>query len=137
MQKFTKEERLFGKKIIQLLFNNGHSFTVYPFKIIWLNTDTKTTSPARILISVSKKNIRKAIKRNKIKRRIRESYRKNKQNFYDFLTNQGIHCIVGLMYISKEDLSYFDINEKINIIIDRLISENNKTIRLNQNNLND
>lgn len=124
MQTFKKEERLFGKKPITLLFDHGESFLEYPFKVVWLNTDKKEKYPAKVLIAVSKRNIRKAIQRNRIKRRVREAYRKNKMLFYEFLTENDKQCMLGLIYISKEELAYNQIEEKILNVFDRLMLYN-------------
>ncbi len=43
--------------------------------------EDKTTLPARLLISVSKRNFKKAVDRNRIKRQIREGYRLQKSEF--------------------------------------------------------
>ena len=120
MQTFKKEERLFGKKAITNLFAHGNSFLEYPFKVVWLNCHEEKKYPAKVLIAVSKKNIKKAVMRNRIKRLVREAYRKNKSVFYEFLTEDNTHCNIGLIYISKEELPYIQIEEKIIKILDRL-----------------
>ena len=121
MQTFKKDERLFGKKNITSLFDHGNSFLEYPFKVVWLESNDESRFPSKVLIAVSKKNIRKAVIRNRLKRRIREAYRKNKSVFYEFLTRNDTHCKLGLIYISKEELAYNQIEEKILKIFDRLI----------------
>ncbi len=123
MQTFKKDERLFGKKTITSLFDHGDSFLEYPFKVVWLNSDEKRRLPAKVLIAVSKKNIKKAVMRNRLKRRIREAYRKNKSVFYEFLTRNNQQCNIGLIYISKEELSYNQIEEKILEVLNRLIDD--------------
>ena len=82
MQKFGKQQRLYKKKEIAKLFKNGSVFEDKTFIVIWLKTkeSISITSPIKVLISVPKKNIKKAVDRNKIKRFFREIYiDKNKQ----------------------------------------------------------
>ncbi|NJK85208.1 MAG: hypothetical protein HC906_03830 [Bacteroidales bacterium] len=75
MERFTfkKFERLTSKILIDRLFSEGKIFVVYPLKIFYLNGDFSFDAPAQVLISVPKKNFKKAVSRNLIKRRLRES----------------------------------------------------------------
>jgi ribonuclease P protein component len=123
MHTFKKAERLNKKKLIDKLFSEGHAFNAYPFKVIWLETNIESPYPAQVLISASKKNFRKAVTRNKVKRLIREAYRFNKSKFYDFLTSHNKQCIIGLLYIGKEELTMEQTTDKIINIIDRLVLE--------------
>jgi ribonuclease P protein component len=77
-QTFRKEERLYKEKIIQELFEKGSSFYLYPFKVYFMPNPDQHATTHQVLISVSKKNFKKAVDRNSIKRRIREAYRLNK-----------------------------------------------------------
>ena len=77
---FPKSARLSLKSEIDSLFNNGQSFISYPLRIIYLS-DSGESSPElgiSVLIGVPKKRIKHAVKRNRIKRLIRESFRLNK-----------------------------------------------------------
>lgn len=128
-QTFSKEERLSSKKKIDRLFAEGNGFTIYPLRAIWLYTKSQDTNiPAQILISVSKKKIKKAVTRNLIKRRIREGYRKNKSGFYGYLTKNNINCTLALVYIAPDIALYKEIEEKIILVLKRLESEYEKSI---------
>jgi len=129
METFKKEERLCNKKIIKNLFSKANSFFDYPFKILWIETDIKTNFPAQVLINVSKNNFKKAVDRNKIKRLIREAYRKNKFSFYEFLLKQKKQCAFAIIYTSKEILSYQEIEKIIILILQRLQKEYEKNIK--------
>ena len=127
MQTFKKEERLSKIKVIDKLFSEGKKFNITPFRIIWINTEIESQYPVQVLISVSKKQFKRAIDRNLIKRRIREAYRKNKANLYSGLNKSAKKCVFALLYNSSEIASYKDIEEKIILILQRLqtIHENN------------
>jgi ribonuclease P protein component len=88
-QTFRKTERLCRTKLISELFETGNAFYTPFFKVVWGISDEEFASPAQIAISVPKRNIRLAVSRNLIKRRIREAYRKNKQVLYDFLAKDS------------------------------------------------
>lgn len=129
MQTFKKHERLSGQKIIDTLFLEGKIFVVSPFRVVWLEYELAGQSPAQMLISVSKKRIKKAVDRNLVKRRIREAYRKNKDEFYEFLNRNQVKCAFALLYNSDLIADYKEIEEKINLLLQRFQSEYEKSIR--------
>ncbi len=127
MQTFKKEERLSKTKVINRLFAEGKKFTIAPFRVYWLEIETEGDYPAQVLISVSKKQFKRAVDRNLIKRRTREAYRRNKTAFYSYLNKNAKNCVFALLYYSDEIASYNEIEEKIIFILQRLqtIYENN------------
>src|SRR5687767_15833995 len=76
---FRKEERLSKDKLIQELFDRGSSFYLFPFKVFFMLNPDKDVRFHQVVISVSKRNFKRAVDRNLIKRRIREAYRLNKE----------------------------------------------------------
>jgi len=81
--KFRKEERLCGRKAINGLFNgNGsRSMAVFPLRMVYLRGDENGGSAvSKLLISVPKRCFKRAVKRNRVKRQIREAYRKQKSS---------------------------------------------------------
>lgn len=127
MQTFKKHERLSGQKIVDTLFAEGKSFTVSPFRIVWLIDERSEGSPAQILISVPKKKIKNATDRNLVKRRIREAYRKNKDVFYEYLRSKHINCAIAVLYNSNQIAEYREIEEKIILLLQRFQSEYEKS----------
>ena len=70
----SKEERLSWKRYIDLLFAKGQSFVAFPLRVVYLSVEKEETlAPVSILISVPKKKFRRAVKRNLIKRQVREA----------------------------------------------------------------
>lgn len=126
MYNFKKEERLCNKRIIARLFNEGASFFAYPFKVKYLPIDLDTPSPVQVLISVSKRNQRKAVDRNATKRRIREAYRLQKQPLYDTLRASNRQYAIALLYTGKHIPQFNDIKPIIFVILQRLVDENEK-----------
>lgn len=128
MQTFKKPERLRSKKLIDKLFSRGNSFFSYPFKIVWLETEFRGDFPVQVLIGISRKNKRLAVDRNKIKRLIREAYRKNKMPYYEYLRSKQKKVVLGLIYVGKETSKYAIIEQKIIEVLERLTEEHEKTI---------
>ena len=128
MQTFRKTERLCSKKSIDELFMNGIAFHVYPFKIIWQTVVEGSESPARIVISIPKRNFKKAVARNRAKRLVREAYRKNKTVFYQHLQAHKTEINFALIYTGNKILSYQELEKKIILILNRLMKEHAKNI---------
>jgi ribonuclease P protein component len=126
MPGFTKSERLCSKAQIDTLFEEGRSFFVYPFKVIYQFTTPDAESPAKVLISVPKRNFRHAVIRNLIKRRIREIYRNHTPGFYQNLERMNRTCLFALIYTGKEVLKSSALEPKIIVILQRLNQENVK-----------
>ncbi len=120
-QKFGKEERLHSKKLIGRLFKEGKSFFNYPFKVVYLETEPNNTAPVTVLISVSRKKFKRAVDRNRIKRLIREAYRKNKHILYESeKLNFQKSLLIGLIYTGKTIMPYSEIEKKIILILRHL-----------------
>jgi|TARA_B110000263_G_scaffold244633_1_gene252936 ribonuclease P protein component len=111
---FSRKERISEKKIIDDLFNNGKKFNEYPFDIRFLNQDIKSDSLSRVLTTVSSSKIKSAVKRNLLKRRIKESYRKNK----DIISNKSL--MIAFVYVSDEILIYSVIDDAVIKILKKL-----------------
>jgi ribonuclease P protein component len=125
LQTFRKKERLCSKKQIQDVFESGKSFYLFPFKIIYKNPTESVPDPVQVLVSVPKRNIRKAVLRNKIKRRIREAYRKNKNQFLTVQEQEANFSII-FIYTAKEEIPYQEIETKIIQILQRLQNQHAK-----------
>ena len=84
----SKEERLSWKRYIDLLFEKGQSFVAFPLRVVYLPLEEEMSAPVSILISVPKKKFKRAVKRNLIKRQVREAYRVRKYDLIDPLTEK-------------------------------------------------
>lgn len=112
---FSKEERITHKGDIEKLFISGKKINMFPFDVRYYSG--KKGSLNKILISVSKKNIKSAVKRNLLKRRIRESYRLNKKQ----LSNSGYS--IAIIYVDNKILKFKQIDDFIKKVL-KNISKN-------------
>ena len=98
---FKKEVRLCSKKLIERLFAGGNkSFPAFPLRVVYMKlSPEENTADASILISVPKKRFKHAVKRNLVKRQVRESYRLNKYILLDALKAQETPCKMVLAFI--------------------------------------
>ena len=121
---FRKSERLYLRKEISDLFSKNESFVCYPFRVLYKigNTENQDTKPS-ILISVAKRNFKRANKRNYIKRVTRESYRLNKDEILDFTHTHNLSLQIAYLYIAKEILEYSQIEKAMKKSISSIISQ--------------
>ena len=85
-QKLRKEERACGKKLTEALFcgADSRSLAAFPLRVVYLvqpfsADEQQAIAPVQMMISVPKRRFKHAIDRNRVKRQVRETYRKNKQ----------------------------------------------------------
>lgn len=119
-QGFSKSERLCSKAAIEKLMREGKKTNSFPFRMIWLEVSI-SNAPVKILISVPKKIYKRAVDRNKVKRLIRETYRKNKEELYIKLIDKKL--LLSLTYTSNEILTYNEMEVKIKQVLKRLTKE--------------
>ena len=93
----TKEERLCGKTTVSALISSGKWGTTSHLRFCW--AAGRDTGLNRLMVSVPKKFFKRAVKRNLLKRRIRESYRRQKS-----LLGPGVDVL--FIYTLKEVLPY-------------------------------
>lgn len=101
---FKKAERLSSKILLDKLFSGGRSLFSYPYKFIFLETEQDDVPKIRVVFSVPKRNFKQAVKRNLIRRRMKEAYRLNKHAFTD--TIDGKKFIIMVIYTEKSILDY-------------------------------
>lgn len=97
-----KAERLDKKKIIEKMFAGGsRSFSVFPLRVVYLPVE-ELEADASILVSVSKRRFKHAVKRNCVKRRIREAYRVNKHGLLSVLSEKKCRLAIAFIYLSDQ-----------------------------------
>ncbi len=117
--KFSKKEKLKSRKAIQQLFQARQSIHVFPLRLIWGRMETPLSkAPAQFAVSVPKRAFAKAVKRNRIKRIIREVYRLNKKAFYDALPlEEGNQFGFMFLYSGKREPTFGEIEKALKKLI--------------------
>ena len=110
-----KEQRLFKKKAIDQLFGPGKGFNSYPLRVIVYAHPSEDDEPSipRFLVSVSKKRFHHAVKRNKVKRLVREAWRKHKSQIIVKCEKHKVTFDFALVYTATVILSYQELEKKI------------------------
>ncbi len=115
----SKNERLKSRKSIELLFQEGKSFAKFPIRVVYnLQEPSKDNVPVLFGVSVSKRNFKTAVHRNRIKRLMREAFRTQCQNLRDVVKNLDRQLILMMLFQGKSLPS----QAEINLAVDKLLS---------------
>ncbi|NJX13986.1 ribonuclease P protein component [Tamlana crocina] len=120
--KFTygKKEKLKSKKLIDQLFTEGKSVSAFPLRLVYLSTTFDDDVMAKTGVSVSKRNFKTAVARNRIKRLLREAYRLNKGQYFNNLTTPHAFMI---LYIGKEKPSFDQVEKRMNQLFTKFLNK--------------
>jgi ribonuclease P protein component len=120
--RLCKSERLSSKIQIQALFTEGKSFSTPPFVVRYSKLEVQDLANHQILVSVSKRNFKRAVDRNRLKRQIREAYRLNKH----LLEGLSDKYAIAYIYTFKKMIPYKDLENKLIESLSRLQIELSK-----------
>lgn len=113
-QTLPKKERLSGKTAVSELLKKGRWGYTADIKYCWLRREDAGEN--RVMVSVPKRNFKRAVKRNLLKRRLRESYRTRKELL------EGRPVDIMFFYNSKEIADSVTIASEVEEIL-RTLSE--------------
>lgn len=121
--RLRKEECLNSRILIEKLFTGGSkSLPVFPLRIVYMFVEGEHLPSVSLLISVPKKRFKRAVKRNRIKRQIREAYRKNKQILTERLNESQKKMAIAFIWLDNELHSTQEVEAKVRKLL-QLLSE--------------
>ena len=117
---FGKSEHIISRKTIERLFAGGNrSMVAYPIRMVYMPVES-VDMPVQVLVSVSKRHFKRAVKRNRVKRQIREAYRKNKNNLTVAASEAKMAYALGFIFMADELFPSTAIDESISRLLTRL-----------------
>jgi ribonuclease P protein component len=118
---FPKQEKVISLKIIEALYYKGNfSVFAFPFKVSMVFIAEQQAN-CQVLITVPKRNFKKAVDRNRIKRQIREIYRLNKHLLFNNIALQSKQIAISIAYISKTELDYKQAENSFQKVINLIV----------------
>lgn len=120
-----KTERLHHKKLIDSLFGGGRSrsMTAFPLRLVYMplpapeETSGGGETVSRMLVSVPKRNLHRANKRNRVKRQVREAYRKHKHLL------DGHPFVLAFIWLDTKLWPSADVEQRIVSLLSRVMDK--------------
>ena len=144
---FPKRERIVSRKLIEQLFSKGsarrmqgracsshtepqpalaegkgsnHSISAFPLRIVYMEKKREEgEEPVQILVSVSKRHFKRAVKRNRVKRQIREAYRHHKQILADKVP-QDTALAIAFIWLADELFDSLQVNRSVKRLLEKV-----------------
>lgn len=118
-----KKERLNSRILIEKLFSGGsRSLPAFPLRIVYMQVEGENLPVASIMVSVPKKRFKRAVKRNRVKRQIREAYRMHKDILLDSLEAAGRKVAVAFIWLDNELHDSSEVEAKVKKLL-QLVAE--------------
>ena len=124
-QTFTKSERLCSKKILGELFKKGSTavgtFYLFPFRLLYLTEPEADGALPAIVITVPKRQFKRAVDRNLIRRRVREAYRLNRHLLFPpGGRTRPLPTHLALLYTAKQIISFEEIEKGMKLALGKM-----------------
>ena len=123
-ERFTlsKEERICSKKLINELFTgNGRSMTAVPLRVVFMKRTIVDDQPrAAMLVSVPKRYFKHAVDRNRVKRQVREAFRRNKSIITQNLTDDHEAVAMAFVWLTDEKFPSSEVENRMVRLLTRI-----------------
>lgn len=123
-ERFTlsKEERICSKKLINELFTgNGRSMTAFPLRAVFMKRTVGDDQPrAAMLVSVPKRYFKHAVDRNRVKRQVREAFRRNKSIITQNLTDDHEAVAMAFVWLTNEKFPSSEVENRMVRLLTRI-----------------
>lgn len=117
---FGKAEHLCGEKRITRLFTQGQAFIVYPLRVVYIFGEKRGDAPVLAMVSVPKKRFKRAVKRNRLKRLMRESYRLNKSEICEKVSEKNLQLQLSFNYVSNDEVDFETMEKKMKVALQKM-----------------
>ncbi len=124
MMTFRREERLRGEALIERLFHRegSRSMAAFPLRMVYMKTASDGVGALpQVLISVPKRCLKHAVDRNRVKRQVREAYRRNRYRLVESLGGDGVRgLLIAFIWLDDKLWSTAEVERKVCNLLQRL-----------------
>ena len=118
---FQKNERLCSQILTERLFQGGsYSVSAYPLRAVFLPVDLSEQKGVSVLMSVPKKRFHDAVDRNRVKRQLREAYRKHKHHLVEQVAAREQGLLIAFIYVSAQIESTAYIEKRMTRLLEKI-----------------
>lgn len=117
---FGKAEKLKSRKQIEDLFLNGKRFAVSPIRVIYKFEPATDNAIVQVGVTANKRNFKRAVDRNRLKRLLREAYRLQKEGFVNTAKENNKKGFVFFMFTDKTIAPFKVVKESMEKALVRL-----------------
>ncbi len=122
-QCFPKRERLVSRRLIDELFSGSRSMAAFPLRTVYIKkVRAKNEEPVQLLISVPKKRFHHAVDRNRVKRQIREAYRRNR-SLLDGMLNDDSQLLLAVIWTGNHHVPTAEIERRLVLLMKRIVEK--------------
>lgn len=120
-----KEERLHGRDAVEKLFKDAgsRSMVAFPVRVVYVLAppQANTCVNTRMLVSVPKRQFKRAVKRNRVKRQVREAYRKHKHGLIEAVSRIGEqHLSLAFVWLDSKLYDTSVVEKKVEKLLLRI-----------------
>lgn len=115
--RFPSNERLKQKRLFDALFKGANRAFHHPVMAIWKPLKLPMDVPIQVGFSVPKKHYKRAVKRNLIKRRLREAYRLQNEKLHLKILEKNTHIAVLFVMMKTDNISYEELQKKMMLLL--------------------
>lgn len=117
---FPAKEKLKNKKVIEQLFVEGQGITDFPIKLLYIKSNFDDDTKIKVGVVAPKKKFKSAVKRNRVKRLLREAYRLNKHSVFNKI--EGNFAFLFL-YLGNTIPNFDEVDRSINTLLEAFLKK--------------
>lgn len=125
-ESFSSSLRLKKKEQIAKLFSSRRSKGKAPLRLLIHSSEGE--GELKVLVAVPKRKLKKAVERNKMKRLIREAFRKNKGHLEELILRSSHNFSLGILFNSNKLESYSRIEEALIFLLKQAENDMKKDV---------
>lgn len=125
---FSRSQRLKRRRLIRILFDRDHpdvqSLSAGSVRAVYRFADSEEVGvPASIQVGIFVgRRVGGAVRRNRIRRQMREAYRRRQPDLFTGLTGRSDTLTLGLVFRADAEVGWQDLVRDVDSIVERLIA---------------